>query len=532
MQLNSIYRQIHDYIKKKALSFEATESKELKAYRQNLSKISRSTYQFSSIEKLLKACHESQIVYLGDFHTFDQSSKNLERILKSLQRKNKKFILCLEMVHADHQVYIDSFLTGNLTEREFLESIDYHQAWRFPWNHYRPLFELARKNKIPIMGINCRGSLKQRDEFAASMLATFLHIDPEARLMVMYGEYHIAHNKIPMEVRRRLPQKKIKQTIIHQNLEEIYWRLPHSEKSEVIQLKSGEFHLQTSPPWIKYESMVYWFENLTDEGASDLYLQTITSGLKSFDANAIDHFSLITKKINYKLKLKNNDLDLEDFNLFDQNKLQLMTKKINLIKNLKLRKYYTFLISNHQSFKLPSENSLYCPNYSINRLSYTCGLFIFSKLKNNQGIYREELLISKDQKDVFSYLVDQSFMGFLFSKIINPSRKCDLYLDLIEKSQTSKKNKEKQNYSNAVSFLSGSRFFALPKNLSDLHIIGKYIGHLYAHYFFNWLQNDEKSALKFIKWYFDHEKTSHLRPLLLKKNIPMKNFRKDKKKFF
>jgi uncharacterized iron-regulated protein len=532
MQLNSIYRHIHEYIKKKALSFEATESKELRLYRQNLKKISSSAFQYSSIEKLLHACHESQIVYLGDFHTFDQSSRNLERILKSLQRKNKKFILCLEMVNADHQVFIDSFLTGNLTEREFLESIDYHQAWRFPWNHYRPLFELAKKNNIPIMGINCRGSLKERDEFAASMLATFLHIDPEARLMVMYGEYHIAHNKIPAEVKKRLPQKNFKQTIIHQNLEEMYWRLPHSEKAEVVQLKTGEFHLQTSPPWIKYESMVYWFENLTDEGASELYLQTMTSGLKSFDANAIDHFSLITKKINHKLKLKNNDIDLEDFNLFDQNKIKFMTKKIKGLKNSKLKNYYTFLLSNHQSFKLPSENSLYCPNYSINRLSYTCGLFIFSKLKNKQGIHREDLLISKDQKDVFSYLVDQSFMGFLFSKIINPSRKCDLYVDLVEKYKSSKKLKEKENYSMAINLLSRRPPFQLPKSLNDLHIVAKYIGHLYAHYFFQWLYKDEKHALQFIKWYFDHEETSHLRPILLKKNIPMNNFKKDKKKLF
>ena len=84
----------------------------------------------------------------------------------------------------------------------------------------------------------------------------------------------------------------------------------------------------------------------------------------------------------------------------------------------------------------------------------------------------------------------------------------------------------------AINLLSRRPPYQLPKSLNDLHIVAKHIGHLYAHYFFQWLYKDEKHALQFIKWYFDHEETSHLRPILLKKNIPMNNFKKDKKKLF
>ncbi|MFZ4712240.1 MAG: ChaN family lipoprotein [Bacteriovoracaceae bacterium] len=532
MQLHSIYRQIHRYIKEKALSFETVGNAELISYQKNLKKIALSPFKFTSLEKMLKTCQESQIVYLGDFHTFDQSSKNLERILKALKKKNKKFILCLEMVHAEYQVYIDSFLAGNLTEREFLESINYHEAWRFPWNHYRALFDLAKKENIPIMGINTKGTLKQRDEFAAGMLSTFLHMDPDARLMVLYGEYHIAHNKIPKDVELKLGNKKIKQTIIQQNLEDVYWRLPKTPRSQLIRFSSGEFHLQTSPPWIKYESMVYWFENLTDDGESDIYLEAVTTGLKSFDANVLDHFSLITKKIHHKLKFKKSDVDLEDFNLYDQTKLTSMTKKIRGMKNKRFQKYYSFLLASHQSFKLPSENTLYCPNYSINRLSYTCGLFVFSHLKNRQGVKREDLLKSKDANDVFSYLLDQSFMGFLFSKIINPSRKCDLYLDLREKMNKSKRENEIANLELSLKFLAAKGSIDLPHGLNELHLIAKNVGHLYAHYFFLWMNKDESDALSFLKSYFEQEHPSHMGPVLLKKTIPMKNLKHEKKQYF
>jgi hypothetical protein len=482
---------------------------------------------------MLKACHQSQIVYLGDFHTFDQSGRNLERIMRALKRKNKKFILCLEMVHAEHQMYLDHFLQGNLTEIEFLDSINYHEAWRFPWNHYRSIFELAKKEKISIMGINTKGTLTERDAFAATMLSSLLQIDPEARLLVLYGEYHIAHNKIPAQVNLRLPKRKIEQTIIHQNLEDVYWRLDGSEAEQVIQFKSGEFHLQTSPPWIKYESMVYWFENLTDDPEYDLHHHIMATGLKSFDANVVDHFHLITKQVTNNLKLDVKLSTMEDFNLYDQTKISTINKKIKALKNAKLKKYYANLLANHQSFKIPGENTLYCPNYSINRLSYTCGLFVFGQIKNAHNIYREALLSSNESVDIYCYLVEQSFMGFLFSKIMNPSRKCDLYMDMKEKLKKPKLSKtDAKAIRLSLGFLNQKGLPRLPKELLELHLSAKLVGHFYAHYYFKWLSGQETKALNFLKRYFHQEQASHLKLALLKQAIPTKNFKTEKKKYF
>ena len=34
-------------------------------------------------------------------------------------------------------------LDSTLTEKEFLESINYHESWKFPWHHYKQFFDYA-----------------------------------------------------------------------------------------------------------------------------------------------------------------------------------------------------------------------------------------------------------------------------------------------------------------------------------------------------------------------------------------------------
>ena len=170
LEITNLRRKIYEHLKQKALGHEGGQSKELKAYQKDQENFSLREFQASNIDELLNSVSNSKTIYLGDFHTFDQNIRNVLRILKVLINKSNDCIVALEMVDARYQFYIDTYLEGHITDLEFLESIDYHDSWRFPWTHYKLIFELAKEHNIKIIGLNTAGTLSERDKFAAGLI--------------------------------------------------------------------------------------------------------------------------------------------------------------------------------------------------------------------------------------------------------------------------------------------------------------------------------------------------------------------------
>ncbi len=524
MNLEKLYRSIYLNLKRKSENLGIGEHKDLQRYRRNQNKFLKRKIKLSSETKLLNSCLKSEVIYLGDFHTFDQSTKNLERILKYLITKKQKFSIGLELVHSSHQLYIESYLANELSDLEFLETIQYHDSWRFPWNHYRLIFEWAKKYKIPIIGLNSKGSLDSRDKHASQIITQNLKAFPKSKMLVLFGEYHIFPDKLPAIV-QKTANRKLSETIIHQNTEELFFKIQKLKKDgTIIEFSPTEFHLQTSPPWVKYESYVYWFEHIMEDSEFDLHRYIIQTGLKSYQTNYLDQFRLIFDVINKNLKLGLNPKLVDDVELWDQTQIEKTKKYILKIKDEKLRGYYHFLLEQHQTFLIPQTSIIYCPNYSLNRLSYAAGIYLFEIILKNQELDRSLLL--KESNDLkFMFLLKQSFMGFLVSKIINPMRKCDLYQDL----QLSKNNKSNQY---ALKILDQKKLIKL-NQLSLIHLTAKTVGHLLAHYYFNRFAKDLEQELKNLDFYLYFSKNPQDDYSLLERNI-LKGIKinKEKKKRF
>ena len=87
IEVQSPQEDIYNYMKKKALSYEGKISQDLKSYRNNQKKFSSRPFELVSLSDLINTLKSSDIAYLGDFHTFDENSKNLQRIIKALSKK-------------------------------------------------------------------------------------------------------------------------------------------------------------------------------------------------------------------------------------------------------------------------------------------------------------------------------------------------------------------------------------------------------------------------------------------------------------
>ncbi len=434
------YKALFDYMKSKAMGYEAEISNQLGSYRKNQIYYSQREFQKSNMNELIQSIHNSHVSYLGDFHTHDQNSRNLVRIIKTFLKNKSKFIIGLEMVHEEHQEYLDAFLKGFLTELEFLESINYSESWRFPWSHYKILFNYARENEIPIIALNSKGTLEQRDKRAAERINHFIELNSSIPVLVLFGELHINANKLPRRVKELSQGIKIRQTIIHQNLDEPYWRIVDHDQSieenKIIKFNNFEFCLFSSPPWMKYESMCYWYENLLGDPDFDIHEYIIEKGLKLFTENTYDNFDLIVKQLVDILKFHPGD-SLEDFNVYDHQKINLIQEKIKSLKSKRLKEVYDYKLKYNKSFHIIGTNSLFCSNYSINRLSKLGGSFLLDLFLSDAQIDIDQLSL----EDFFVFLLFDSLYSYLSAKSLNPFLKCDMYLDIELKLRTNEKNR-------------------------------------------------------------------------------------------
>jgi uncharacterized iron-regulated protein len=108
----------------------------------------------ASLDKILEGIGQADVVFLGENHD-DATAHALQlQIFKSAVEKytaERKVALSLEMFERDVQTVVDEYLNNLITENHFLLSSR-------PWNNYkqdyRPLVELAKTRKLPVIAAN------------------------------------------------------------------------------------------------------------------------------------------------------------------------------------------------------------------------------------------------------------------------------------------------------------------------------------------------------------------------------------------
>ncbi|MBE9184901.1 ChaN family lipoprotein [Microcoleus sp. LEGE 07076] len=102
------------------------------------------------LQELLKA----KIVYLGETHDSAADHQAQLKIIREMQRQNRKIAIALEMFQRPFQSAIDNYLAGKLTEEQLVEQTEYDRRWRFPWEYYAPFLRFAKENKLPVLALN------------------------------------------------------------------------------------------------------------------------------------------------------------------------------------------------------------------------------------------------------------------------------------------------------------------------------------------------------------------------------------------
>jgi hypothetical protein len=372
-------------------------------------------WKVSSADDLFSAINNANIVFGADFHGFSQAQRTHLRVLRSMPSK-KKVILALEIFQSKHQRFVDSYISGKISEEKFLECVEWEDKWGFPWKQYKPLLELAIKRRYKVLALNqyfgdrSSQTLKKRDLHAAHLIAKSADSDPEALIYAVYGELHVATKHIPSLVAKKL-RNRVKYLVLFQDSERLYFSLARKGLEKKIQVMSRQnrFCILSSPPWVKWQSYLLFLEGSLD---NDLRNQE----------NEVDHTAHLNHLISIlclDLRLKINSKDIAVYGPVDEGLRFAMMKRLSRDEiNLAMK-----LMAMGRSFFVPEGGIFYLANPTVNHAASLAGEYIQSR---QSGRTR---LLWKMPVD-FRKLIWVEILSFYLSKLINHRRKTDRLQDI------------------------------------------------------------------------------------------------------
>ncbi len=110
------------------------------------------TGEIISWKKLLEELAAADAVFLGETHV-DETTHRAELAVYQglLAKRDGKVVLAMEMFERDEQEALDRYLSGEVTEKEFLKS---SRPWSNYRTAYRPMIEAAKKAGQPVVAAN------------------------------------------------------------------------------------------------------------------------------------------------------------------------------------------------------------------------------------------------------------------------------------------------------------------------------------------------------------------------------------------
>jgi uncharacterized iron-regulated protein len=98
-----------------------------------------------------------RFILVGEHHDRADHHRAQLEVIKALQQSGRKVAVGLEMFRRDSQADLDRWVAGETSEDRFKPI--YLDNWNFGWDLYRPIFDYARREKIPMIGLNVSRNL-------------------------------------------------------------------------------------------------------------------------------------------------------------------------------------------------------------------------------------------------------------------------------------------------------------------------------------------------------------------------------------
>ena len=155
---------------------------------------------------------EAAIALIGDYHALPNSQRYVASLLRNPALHRRPLVLGVETIFSRDQHILDEWLRREIDETELRQRIRFDLDWGYDWAPFCELLSAARDEGATIYGLDCipRDDLRRisaRDRHAADKIAEIRHRHPDALILVLFGESHLAPEHLPalVSAHRRKP---------------------------------------------------------------------------------------------------------------------------------------------------------------------------------------------------------------------------------------------------------------------------------------------------------------------------------------
>ncbi|OQX70611.1 MAG: hypothetical protein B6D62_04175 [Candidatus Cloacimonas sp. 4484_275] len=104
-----------------------------------------------TLDELSEKLQNYDVIFFGELHDDVLIHKLEAEILPFLYEKNNNLLISLEMFERDVQPFLDRYLMGEISEKEFLAN---SRPWPNYKTDYRPIIEFAKEHNLPVLAAN------------------------------------------------------------------------------------------------------------------------------------------------------------------------------------------------------------------------------------------------------------------------------------------------------------------------------------------------------------------------------------------
>jgi uncharacterized iron-regulated protein len=107
-----------------------------------------------SLYEVVEDAARSKYVFVGESHTSQQHHDLQAAIIDRLAARNIPVVVGFEMFTRPVQGRLDPWSAGMWDEATFIERADWKGQWGFPYPLYKPIFDVVRTEKLPMVALN------------------------------------------------------------------------------------------------------------------------------------------------------------------------------------------------------------------------------------------------------------------------------------------------------------------------------------------------------------------------------------------
>jgi heme-binding uptake protein ChaN (Tiki superfamily) len=222
--------------------------------------------------RVAELVEQADVVLVGDYHALPNCQKFAAELIAQLGKSGERpLVVGLETVFARDQHILDEWLAGEIDDDELRERIRFDLDWGYSWGPFYELLESTRTHARAVYGLDCmpREDLRKigaRDRHAAAKISEIRHKHADSRIVILFGESHLAPNHLPQLLGDKLPGERI--LTVLQNVDALYWRAAGEscDRVEAVQAAENVICVFNSTPLEKYENYRLCLDRWRREG--------------------------------------------------------------------------------------------------------------------------------------------------------------------------------------------------------------------------------------------------------------------------